>query len=288
MGKGVIGLRLAEGEGSFLGQGLVVSGIVADPARDAGFQINDLVMQVNEISIKHMSDLPTVLGTVEPGTKLKFHITRFGKEMDLYLTVGHKPTLMEKLKGENKTEVSVGGLAADVKATPDRPITPPKASHPDKDHVKKPKQQSLPEGYVNPKVKQTKEKKPKSSGNLQAGYINPKTKHHKDITVAVDRTVDGGEEKSGGSGSGGSGGFFASLMPGSFKSHGRTASAYATKIEPPPSVTPVPSGGGNRPAPPPRRRSLIEKVKESNQHGSKSKKDDKKKDESRPRTPPRK
>jgi len=270
MGKGVVGLRLVEDD---LGQGLLVNGIVADPAKDAGFQISDLVLQVNNLPIKHMADVPIMLGSVEPGQQLKFHIRRFGSEMDLVLIVGQKPTLIEKLKGENKTDAPAA-MAADIKATPGRPVTPPKEnrSGSDKDH-KKPKQQSLPEGYVNPKIKKTKKPKEK--------VVNSKLKHHKDVVVEVDRSVDS-ESKHEGSKSGG--GFFSSLMPSSFRQkHGRSHSAHEPAPTPPPSAAPQPT---DRPEPPPRRRSLIEKVKENN---SAQKKDSKSSNESKkPRTPPRK
>jgi len=286
MGKGLIGLRLVEGEGSFLGQGLVVAGIVADPAKDAGFQINDLVTQINEFPLKHMSDMPAMLGSVEPGSKLKFKISRFGKEMELSLTVGHKPSLMEKLKGENKSDT------ADTKVTVERPITPPRSHSHDKDS-KKPKPQTLPEGFVNPKVKKEKSKKAKDAnkGALPTGYVNPKVKHHKDVTVALDRSVASVEpERKDKERGGGSGGFLASLMPGSFrgKGHARSASAQPAQAEPPPSASPS-ATSGDRPKPPPRRKSLIDKVKENqaqkeSKNNSNTKPDDQPK---RPRTPPR-
>ena len=75
--------------------GLKYGAVVMDvtegaPADEAGLQVNDVIVQVDNKNIKDSNDLVQVIAATEPGDVLTFHVYRQGNEITLDVEIGSK------------------------------------------------------------------------------------------------------------------------------------------------------------------------------------------------------
>jgi serine protease Do len=93
--RGRIGVQITEVQdevakalGLEKGQGALVSSVEADgPAAKAGVHPGDVILAFNGKAIKHMTDLPRLVGATRPGTSATVQVWRKGKTVDLKTTV---------------------------------------------------------------------------------------------------------------------------------------------------------------------------------------------------------
>lgn len=93
--RGRIGVQITEVQddvakalGLDKGQGALVSSVEADgPAAKAGVHPGDVITAFNGQAIKHMTDLPRLVGATRPGTSATVQVWRKGKSLELKATV---------------------------------------------------------------------------------------------------------------------------------------------------------------------------------------------------------
>jgi serine protease Do len=126
--RGRIGVQITEVQdevaqalGLNKGQGALVSSVEADgPAAKAGVHPGDVITAFNGQTIKHMTDLPRLVGATRPGTDATVQVWRKGKSLELKTTVAE---LNDKAATDQSAETPSPGEAADrlglkVKALP--------------------------------------------------------------------------------------------------------------------------------------------------------------------------
>src|SRR5690606_36522295 len=70
------------------GQGALVSSVESDgPAAKAGVHPDGVITAFNGQAIKHMTDLPRLVGSTRPGTSATIQVWRKGKSLELKTTV---------------------------------------------------------------------------------------------------------------------------------------------------------------------------------------------------------
>lgn len=80
-------------------RGALVSNVEPDgPAVDAGVRAGDVIISFDDKEIKHMADLPRLVGSTKPGTKTTMEVWRKGKTVKLKVKVGE----MAAAEGETK------------------------------------------------------------------------------------------------------------------------------------------------------------------------------------------
>lgn len=73
-------------------RGALVSAVEPDgPAADAGVISGDVILNFDGNDIKHMTDLPRLVGATKPGTKTNMEVWRKGKTVKLSVTVDEMP-----------------------------------------------------------------------------------------------------------------------------------------------------------------------------------------------------
>lgn len=73
-------------------RGALVSAVEPDgPAEDAGVISGDVILSFNGNEIKHMTDLPRLVGATKPGTEATMEVWRKGKNVKLDVTVDTMP-----------------------------------------------------------------------------------------------------------------------------------------------------------------------------------------------------
>ena len=72
------------------------------PADEAGIQVHDVIVKVDDKDISNSNDLVKVISESDPGDVLTFHVYRQGKEIQLNVEVGSKTE--DALKNENAVE----------------------------------------------------------------------------------------------------------------------------------------------------------------------------------------
>ncbi len=93
--RGRIGVQITEVQddvakalGLDKGQGALVSSVEADgPAAKAGVHPGDVITAFNGQAIKHMTDLPRLVGATRPGTNATIQVWRKGKSLELKTTI---------------------------------------------------------------------------------------------------------------------------------------------------------------------------------------------------------
>ena len=81
--------------------GAVVHDVTADaPADKAGIKAHDVITKVDDQNISSSEDLVKVISDTEPGTVLRFHIYRQGKEMEIDVKVDSKTESATKHEDE--------------------------------------------------------------------------------------------------------------------------------------------------------------------------------------------
>lgn len=82
---------LAESFGMSKPYGALVSKIMDGPAKAAGFEVGDIILQFNGIDIVYSHDLPPIVGATAVGSTVPVKVMRQGKDITLQVTVGELP-----------------------------------------------------------------------------------------------------------------------------------------------------------------------------------------------------
>src|SRR5690606_33029433 len=128
--RGRIGVQITEVQddvakalGLDKGQGALVSSVEADgPAAKAGVHPGDVITAFNGQAIKHMTDLPRLVGSTRPGTSATIQVWRKGKSLELKTTVAELDDKAAAQSGEapsandgtDRLGLSVKALPADA------------------------------------------------------------------------------------------------------------------------------------------------------------------------------
>ena len=90
--------------------GAIISSVVAGgPADQAGFEREDVVLEVNDNSVENSRDLTRRIGEFSSGTEVRFRILRDGRERTLRVELGERPddTTLNQLPSREQAEASV-------------------------------------------------------------------------------------------------------------------------------------------------------------------------------------
>ena len=89
---GPVDKEVAESIGLGSATGVLLSAVEPDsPAAKAGLQAGDVIVQFNGTKIDKVSDLPRLVGSTKPGSKVSLTIFRRGKQQQLAITVADVP-----------------------------------------------------------------------------------------------------------------------------------------------------------------------------------------------------
>ena len=97
-------------------QGALIVDVVEDsPAEKGGLQQGDIVMEINEITVKNPGQLRKEIVLLPPGTKVDLKINRNGETMKIKVTLGTfgTHTAMSSETSSKKLGVSVDNLTAE-------------------------------------------------------------------------------------------------------------------------------------------------------------------------------
>ena len=103
---------IAESLGLDEALGAIVNNVVAGgPAEDAGFEVGDVVLEVNGETVENNLDLTRKVGDLVVGERVRFHIFRGDRERNLTVTIGERP-------GEQElASLGDGGPSTDAPST---------------------------------------------------------------------------------------------------------------------------------------------------------------------------
>jgi serine protease Do len=74
-------------------RGILVSQVQPDsPAVSAGLKQGDVILRLDDIVLKDVSDLRNRVALITPGTKVMLHIIREGREQEVALVIGEQPS----------------------------------------------------------------------------------------------------------------------------------------------------------------------------------------------------
>ncbi len=97
--RGYIGVQIVPLTEEYAGQiglkspqGALIGGLEDNgPAARAGAQVGDVVVKINDVSIKDYNMLADIVGKAPVGNTLKTTVWREGKALNLFITVGERP-----------------------------------------------------------------------------------------------------------------------------------------------------------------------------------------------------
>jgi len=83
--------------------GALISKIMDGPAKQAGFEVGDIILQFNGIDVVYSHDLPPIVGLTEVGATVPVKVMRQGKEVTLQVTTAELPpdSKLDSLNGAN-------------------------------------------------------------------------------------------------------------------------------------------------------------------------------------------
>jgi Do/DeqQ family serine protease len=105
--------ELAKDEGLDVAEGAYVSGFATDgksAAKDAGVQVGDVVVKIDETLIKSSTALIEYVGRKRPGDKINIVIDRKGKSLTVPVTLRNKDGQYGVVKREEKDAISALGV----------------------------------------------------------------------------------------------------------------------------------------------------------------------------------
>ena len=120
--------ELADSFGLSKAQGAVVNSVEkGGPAEKAGIEAGDVILRFEGKPISSSSDLPRIVGSTKPGSKVSVQVWRKGATRELTLVVGEKPVertanrlglVVSELTAEQKRDLKVNGglLVEDVRS----------------------------------------------------------------------------------------------------------------------------------------------------------------------------
>ena len=92
-------------------QGALVARVLdASPAKQAGFEVGDILLSFDEHAIERSSDLPPIVGRTRVGREVAVEILRGGESMTLMVTT-------DELPAEDELQVAAAGSPGDVEET---------------------------------------------------------------------------------------------------------------------------------------------------------------------------
>lgn len=106
---------IAEALGLEETRGAIVSSIVADsPAAEAGFEREDIVLEINGEEVDGSRDLTRRVGAFSAGEEVRFRVLRDGRERTLRVTLGERPSEQDlnsmRSVGEAEAESAYFGM----------------------------------------------------------------------------------------------------------------------------------------------------------------------------------
>jgi len=85
------------------------------PAKDAGIQQGDVIIEVEGKTITDVSNLRNMVAMIQPGTKIPVVVIRDGKKKELQVTIGEQPADFAKMgMGQDKTLQEMGLTLQDL------------------------------------------------------------------------------------------------------------------------------------------------------------------------------
>ena len=107
--------NLAESFGLEKAEGILVSETQSDsPADKAGIKQGDVLLSLNDISLKDVADLRNRVALTIPGTEVTINLIRDGKPLDLDVKIGEQPADFGKVAQQKTTNNSLGDFGLTV------------------------------------------------------------------------------------------------------------------------------------------------------------------------------
>lgn len=102
---GEVSKEVAQASGLTKDEGAMVSGVMPDgPAQKAGIEPGDIILKFDDKPIKKWSDLPRVVGSTKPDSKVKVEVWRKGKLVTLTATVAEVEVQVPKASPKAQTD----------------------------------------------------------------------------------------------------------------------------------------------------------------------------------------
>jgi serine protease Do len=100
-------------------KGALVAEVLPDsPAEDAGFEVGDVVLEMNGTKVKDANDLKNRVALLTPDERVEFLINRDGVERRIDVTIGERPgdltTYYEESRGGEGESRAVASLGLEV------------------------------------------------------------------------------------------------------------------------------------------------------------------------------
>ena len=74
--------------------GVIVASVAANgPAAQAGVQVGDILVMINDTSIKDVTSMINEIAKLKPGTSAKISLQRNGQMIQLPIVIGERPTV---------------------------------------------------------------------------------------------------------------------------------------------------------------------------------------------------